>query len=362
MLASKKIIAFDESGNTGSRLLDKDQPIFILNSINLTSEEADELSGLIKTPASELKFNRLKKYSKYHSQLAELLNSPLISKDTVSMTVFHKEYSVFVHTIDRLIEPVLYNDGIDVYQDGLNIALTNLLFYCTPTFCGEELCTLYKHRFIDLFYKRDVDSIEKFGDVVEQMMNKCTDDFFRTVLAMIMLSGELIGEILDEWDNYNFDSTLTSFIYLVDYWGRKSDLKFDVYVDNSKPLKHFEHHIGTVRKINIGEQEIGADRRTLKLPLKLHNLIFEDSKNNIVVQMSDLIAGAANHYYRSLIDAKYEDNLSRLLATTKLPSLFHHMVWPYPAFTPEQLGTLHNGKMNVLDSMTALVSRYNKLK
>lgn len=266
MLTSKKIIAFDESGNTGSRLLDKDQPIFILNSVNLTLEEANELSDFIKTPASELKFNRLKKYSKYHGQLKELLNSPLISKDTVSMTVFHKEYSVFVHTVDRLIEPVLYREGIDIYQDGLNIALTNLLFYCTPTFCGEDLFTSYKHQFIDLFHKRDTSSIEKFGDVVEQMMNKCTDDFFRAVLAMIMLSGELIDEILEEWDNYNFDSTLTSFIYLVDYWGRKSDHKFDVYVDNSKPLKHFEHYIEAVRKINIGEQEIGADRRTLKLP------------------------------------------------------------------------------------------------
>lgn len=78
--------------------------------------------------------------------------------------------------------------------------------------------------------------------------------------------------------------------------------------------------------------------------------------------MSDLIAGAANHYYRSLVDAKYEDNLSRLLETTKLPSLFHLRVWPHPAFTPEQLGTVHNGKMNVLDSMTELVSKYSKLK
>lgn len=360
MLNSKKIIAFDESGNTGSRLLDKEQPVFILNSVNLTIEEAQELSSIIKTPAVELKFNRLKKYSKYHGQIVEMLNSPLISKDTVSMTVFHKEYSICVHTVDRLIEPVLYKDGIDVYEGGLNIALTNLLFYCTPTFCGEELFGRYKQHFADMFHKRDKDSIKKFGDTLEQMMRVCSDDFFRSILSIVMMSGEIIEPMLKEWDDYNFDSTLTSFIYLVDYWGRKSDKKFDIYVDYSKPLKHFEHYIDSVRKINIGEKEIGADRRTLMLPLKLQNLIFEDSKNNIVVQISDLIAGAANHYYKSLTDKKYEDNLSKVLSETKIPDLLHLIVWPQTAFTPEQLGTAHDGKTNVLDSMAALVAYQKK--
>ncbi len=59
-MQDETIIAFDESGNTGSDLLDKEQPVFVLASVKLTAGQAKELKSIFKTNSSELKFNRLK--------------------------------------------------------------------------------------------------------------------------------------------------------------------------------------------------------------------------------------------------------------------------------------------------------------
>jgi len=98
-------IAFDESGNTGADLLDKRQPVFILASVKLTPEQAEELKSIFEVAGNtpELKFNKLKKYGKHHFAIKKLLNHEYINPETVRLSVFHKEYCIWVHTVDRII-------------------------------------------------------------------------------------------------------------------------------------------------------------------------------------------------------------------------------------------------------------------
>lgn len=354
----KPIIAFDESGNTGSDLLDLDQPVFILSSVRLTNSQAIELKNLIKSPAKELKFSRLKKYGNYHSRILELLNHEFISADTVNIGVFHKAYCICAYTADRLVEPVLYKTGLDFYKGGENIAYTNLLFLCTPAICDKELFKKYQVAFLTMFQKRDKKSIGDFYFIVNSLIDSSKNERFKDALFPILQSHQIIYDILDDWDNNNFDTTLSSFINIIDFWGRKTTEHFDAFVDNSKALQHFKHYVDRIKSINI-DTEIGADRRTLKLPLKLNDIIFTDSKENVVVQIADLIAGAANHYFRSLAESNLEDELSIKIGESKISSLLNSPVWPTPFVTPEDLDTVHNGKTNVLDSITNLIENKN---
>lgn len=353
MNEDEAIIAFDESGNTGSDLLDKDQPVFVLASVRLTPKQAADLKKIISTQSKELKFNRLKKYNKYHSEIISLLNNDLISDETVKIALFHKEYCIWVHTVDRLIEPLAYSDGIDLYENGLNLAFTNLLFYCTPVFCDKEIIEQYKSDFIELFKYRNKASKFKFYNTVQKLIATSKNDYGST-LSPILASSQVIQDILKDWDPYNFDSTLTGFISLIDSWGRKTSDKFNAYVDNSKPLSHFQHLVDKVKSTYIEQEEIGTDRRTLQLPLKLDEMNFVDSKSNEVVQIADLIAGAANHYYRAMANDKFKDELSEKIAGTKLVKLLHSPVWPHQAFTPEELDTIHKGGTNLLDTLVQL--------
>lgn len=354
MNLNEPIIAFDESGNTGSDLLDEDQPVFILASVKLTIQQATDLKSIVQTQSKELKFTRLKKYQKYHSQIISLLNNDLISDETIKIALFHKEYCIWVHTVDRLIEPLAYEDGFDFYENGLNLAFTNLLFYCTPTLCNKEIYEQYKIDFIELFKKRDKESAVNFYNTVQKLIRSSKTKDFASTLSPILASQKIIQDILKDWDTNNFDSTLSGFINLIDYWGRKTDKIFYAFVDNSKPLNHFKHLVDKVKNIYIQQQEIGTDRRTLQLPLKLIDINFVDSKDNVVVQIADIIAGAANHYYRALANEKFKDELSEIIGKTKLIELLHSPVWPHQAFTPEALNTTHNGGTNLVDSLTNL--------
>ncbi|KJS05463.1 MAG: hypothetical protein VR77_08440 [Flavobacteriales bacterium BRH_c54] len=339
-MQDEPIIAFDESGNTGPDLLDKEQPVFVLASVKLTTKQANELKSIFKTNSSELKFNRLKKYFKYHEQIIEFLNHDIISKETVALALFHKEYCICVHTIDRLVETLAYRDGLDLYENGQNLAFTNLLYYCTPVLCDKAIYEEYKKDFITLFQKRDNQSIDKFYSTVEALINSSKNKQYASILYPILASREVIEDIIDEWDSNNFDSTLSGFVNLIDYWGRKTENKFHAYVDDSKPLKHFKHLIDKVKDKYIKQQELGTDRRTLQLPLKLIDVNFVNSKDNVVVQIADLIAGAANYYYRAIANEKFKDELSEKIGKTKFIKLLHSPVWPHPEMTPEGLNTV----------------------
>ena len=354
----QEIIAFDESGNTGADLLDKKQPVFILASVRFTVTQALILKNIIQTQSNELKFNRLKKYRRYHSQIISLLNHDLISQDTVRLSIFHKDYCVSVHTVDRLIEPLYYKNGLDLYKNGLNLAYTNLLFFCTPTLCDRAIWEKYKIDFINMFKFRDENSITSFYKTVHNLFESSKSDY-GSFLEPILKSREIIHDILRDWDTNNFDSTLSGFINLIDFWGRRTESDFHAYVDDSKALGHFKHLVNSIRDIYIEQQEVGADRRTLQLPLKLIDIIFVNSKDNLVVQIADLIAGAANHYYRALADEKFRDDLSDKIEKTKLINLLHSRVWPHKSFTPEELNTVHNGKNNLLDGLVQLYSKGN---
>lgn len=355
-MKSAKKIAFDESGNTGSDLLDSDQPIFVLASVNLSEEEASELKSLMTTQSDELKFNRLKKYRKYWPQIQSLLNHDLVSESTVRYSVFHKEFCIWAYTVDHLVEPLAYNEGLDLYEGGANIAYANLLFFCTPLFCDKHLSDQYQKDFIRLFRSRDKESVIRFYSTVQALIASCKEKDYVADLAPLLASQEIIGQILNGWDNSYFDTTLSAFIGLIDYWGRRKKEKFIAFVDNSKSLTYSKPFVDQMRSIFHKQEEIGNDRRTLQVPLKLIDIQFIDSKNSEVVQIADLIAGAANHYFRSLTVGGKKDKLSEAIAETKLPSLIHNPVWPSSEIRIEDS---QHGKKNLLEALVSSFERHH---
>lgn len=137
------------------------------------------------------------------------------------------------------------------------------------------------------------------------------------------------------------------------YWGGIKGKTFDAFVDTSKALKHFGFLIDEIKRINVNKT-IGTDRRTLQLPLKLDQVHHVNSKDNEVVQIADVVAGAVNHYYRGLANPDFEDTLSKAIGGSKMLDYSCNLVWPHDSITPEQLGTDFNPGKSLLDSLTDL--------
>ena len=69
-------IYFDEAGNSGQNLLDKEQPVYVLVSHNFSKNEAEDILQPIITESEEIHFNKIKKYPKYQKPLEYILNNP----------------------------------------------------------------------------------------------------------------------------------------------------------------------------------------------------------------------------------------------------------------------------------------------
>jgi hypothetical protein len=57
--------------------------------------------------------------------------------ESVKFTIAHKHYVLVTKIVDLLIEPMAYEDGLDFYQDGLNIAFSNMPYYQTKRLAGK---------------------------------------------------------------------------------------------------------------------------------------------------------------------------------------------------------------------------------
>jgi len=355
------MIAFDEYGNTGADLMQGEQPVFVLSSVNFSDDEVAELRSIFRVKTDELKFINIKRRGTYHPSLIQFYDHPLINENTVKCQVFHKPYSIWVQISDRVLEPSFEKMGIDFYKDGMNLAITNLMALTANVFCDPADVLLFQKAFLRMFKEQSPESISAFYDATAHLCNTCKDDKFAGILRGIYSTHEFVDELLEYHDPLSFDATLTSFIILVDYWGRKTTSKFDVIIDPSHALEHFKHYVERVKKINIDPQIIGADRRNYLLPFKLGNVTPVDSKESVIVQLADLIAGGVGYYYRAVATGT-NDELSERISQTRLIKMKHNFVWPHTAMTPDELDIKDNGNPSVLDSIVDLSIKANDNK
>lgn len=72
-------VAFDESGNTGGNLLDGEQPVFALASVQLSNDEAAALVASLGTKQGELKFSSLRSSGPGRRKILTLLKAEVLS-------------------------------------------------------------------------------------------------------------------------------------------------------------------------------------------------------------------------------------------------------------------------------------------
>ncbi|HXK40040.1 MAG TPA: hypothetical protein VJ837_04370, partial [Candidatus Paceibacterota bacterium] len=142
-------VAFDESGNSGQNLLDREQPIFALAGVLFSGEEVSEIRELLGwADDEELHFVRLRKSKEGRARILKLLGSSFATADHVKTMGIHKAFMVMTKIVDMLIEPVAYRDGVDLYEDGGHLATSNLMHITIPSRLGEEAYADLLQRFV----------------------------------------------------------------------------------------------------------------------------------------------------------------------------------------------------------------------
>jgi len=127
-----KTIYFDEAGNTGQNLIDRDQPYHVLLSHALDIGEVElllnDLLNKVHNP-KELHFKNLKKTPKYQGILLQVLNNELIKEDKIYYSISDKLFCIIAQIVNQLMEYVFYQMGYDIYKKDESLWLANYFYF-----------------------------------------------------------------------------------------------------------------------------------------------------------------------------------------------------------------------------------------
>lgn len=293
----------DESGFTGNRLLDADQPIFTFASVASNEEEAQFIvEKIIKDYGiqnGEIKSGNLVKNPKGLRALDEILE---ILDGRYKICICDKKYTIAGKFFEYIFEPAL--------------AAKNSIFY-----------RMNFHRFITDYLHLKLVTQDKSAEVIFEefykVMKEGVDTPTKSLFQIINNQSDLVLDQIQKFAHYNKDSflsemdgylgegsgkwildiTTTCLFSSLGKWGQKIDI-LDVYCDSSKPLNAnqeiFNSMVGrTERKSQIYEQF------NLELPLTFNlkqPIQMVDSKSFYGIQLADAIAGSFNYAYKNIKD------------------------------------------------------------
>lgn len=353
-IAEKSKIAtiyLDESGNTGHNIVDENQPIFTLSGCKYSNSEAEKLLVLTgsKSPL-EAHFKNLKRRKSGQDGIVRLMSHQLINKDRVKVELFHKNFMVTTKIVDLLIEHMLHLNGYDLYVNGANIGLSNMWFYCMPTFCGQDRVKAMYKSFVNMIKKQSEESIDSFYQSVEALKENSIHENFKEDLNLILHTRNYVHDALNGIDKTSLDPSIPALFSQCVSWGEVHQKGFHIIHDDSHSIEKQKVMFSQFMDWTQSSIELGYDRRKFKLPLRGKSLKFSSSESHPQLQVADIVASSMAYWADGVARDEKDDYLFLELNKLNLDKLTtNNKIWPTQDVTPSDLGTVHDGGLNAAD-------------
>lgn len=346
----------DEAGNSGQNLLDPEQPVFVLASTDLSHAEADELLEVVRSrQAGEPKFKTLKKTPDGVRRLTSLFSDPRLNKDRVVITAMHKRFMVVTKVVDLIAETLTYRLGEDLYKQGANIALSNMLYCCMPVFCGQDPTTRFLSAFVDLVRHRSNLHVDAFFQAGDALVAATSDQQLADTLRPLV-NRDLFPLWRDGLIDHALDPAIPALFQHIAVWGMRKPERFRVIHDRSKPILATQQQFEAM--MALGDETavvVGYDRRRFKFPLQATALEQGDSVAYPQIQVADLCAGGIAHMLKCRDDGRFDD-LGFMVRDLALGWVVDAVI-PTTDVTPEELGTDSEIGTNPVDPVVELLNR-----
>jgi hypothetical protein len=332
-------IFLDEAGYTGSDLITADQPIFVLASTIIEANEArDLLDFCFHDPQSEVKYVRRVRTPRGQRQILEFLRSLRVDRRRVAFYSVHKEYLLFTHLIEYWLEPIMREDGLNLYERGGNIALANVGYLTLGTCLGRDGRRELLRRFQVMTRHRTRFAFHSFWDSLRQAMNE--HELIAQALGPVEIAEHRLGyEHLTGLPPHALDISDLGLLQTVEHWRAElPDEKLVLFHDRSTMLERQREIWEAILDPSNPAAVVGQDRRTIRFPLPVRGLLLEDSRRFPQLQVADLVAGAARTVWNARVNESRDPYCDALLDAGLLNGLAGGMV-PTDLVTPDDLET-----------------------
>ncbi|WP_395680492.1 DUF3800 domain-containing protein [Dokdonella sp.] len=330
-MTDQRHLFLDESGNTGVSLLDADQPVFSLASTTIARDIAAALiAPLLTQGQAEAKYSRLKNSARGRLALTALFSSPELDNTTTTFTVVDKRFYLIAQMVDKLIEPVLHEGGIDLYSRDAAVGMSNVWYYAGNYIFPSGAWDKLLGSLLAAIRRRTPDAFRSFDQVLADAAKRA-DRKYSDFLTFLMAARGRLNEFLGVYTEVEtFDPAVDSFVLLVQDAMRRTSGSFPVTHDRSKPLAHTEPFLRALMKPDVTARKVGYGERKMELPLRISELSFADSRDHPQLQIADLLAGAAIDCLLSWSGRRPMSEYHATLQETRLASLFIGGLLPDP--------------------------------
>jgi uncharacterized protein DUF3800 len=328
----------DEAGYTGPDLINRDQRVFTLASTNLAEAEARSLlSSCFGVRQGEVKYANLAKSQRGRAQIVDFVRA-LDCRRNCAFYSFHKEFVLLAYLIDFWLEPMMHEDGVNLYERGGNIALNNVSYLTLGTCLGLDSRRELLRQFQVMMRDRTRFAFDSFWDCLEKAIRE--HDLVGRALGALPVARSRLGfEHLVRLPAGLLDLGDYGLLETVQHWREKLPRADFVLVhDQSKFLQKQREFWESVLRPTNPTAVVGQDRRTIAFPLPVMGLRLEDSRHFPQLQVADLIASAARAHASGIV-ARSSDPFLDTLRDAGLMNALAGGVWPTAQVRPEELET-----------------------
>ncbi|MDX9872964.1 MAG: DUF3800 domain-containing protein [Clostridia bacterium] len=351
-------IYLDECGYTGADLMNNEQPVFVIGSHNIEEKYCHELKSkyFSKVKAKELKHSLLCKRSSQQTMVIDFMKYIRSNPSNVKVSITHKKYAL-VCKIVEMIETLAHDEGIDLYEQGGNLAMANLFFYTFPVFGGKEFFERFLQSFQNMVRNK---TRETYRDFFKPLFTKKyrdeLDDMLVFIRAININYGLSYLNIIP--DNY-LDLAFTSSLNIMAMWRASFTGELRIIHDASTNMSKQKNIWDAVMDPNLKPTMVGYDRRKMTFPIAVKETVFEKSEIDVGLQLADIIAGCTTYAINWLIGGQNSsDDYGREIFNI-IGDLPAHTVWPEDKVTPAELGTIGDNAQDPNDYLARIIKEIN---
>lgn len=330
----------DETGFTGEDLLAEDQPIFVQATNDFSNDEARRIiqatfSGL---RSAELKYNRLARNGRHHDKIVELVRILAVDPLRAGAWVAHKEYALMTLIVDWWMEPLAHMGGLNLYKDGANHGMANMLFYCLEGFWSAAFRRRLLLHFQRMFRSRTLDRYDECRAFVEKAKMRA-DSRRDEILRYFWLSFMVLGyrHVVGVPERV-LDIALPGLIELGHNWNERHHGSWEVVHDQSSNMAKQKWLWDAYSSPTIAPARFEHPGIVAKFPMNVIQTRFGDSSKEPQLQICDVLAGACASVFRFDRRSQNDVDYRKKLLDAGIEKLILGGLWPSTDVTPESLG------------------------
>ncbi|WP_409563238.1 DUF3800 domain-containing protein [Hyphomicrobium sp. MC8b] len=355
-----RTIYFDESGFTGSNLLDPAQPVFAIASAAIEEQRAADIlaEAFPNYQGPEYKFANIWNGTQ-RSGLLRLAAHLCAFEHLAFIYAIDKRFAVLTKIADFLIEPCFTDAGYDFYDEGFCWKYTNYIHFGLTTFAPPTLLTTLVANYQRFSRNPSEQTLAALADQLGLMRRSVEKEL--TIFFEQMELGARLFTKYNDLATFKQSNELqsTTMAAIIAHWRQRFSEDFAVVHDASSNFLRGKDIWDRITNSNVPKQmhRLG-DGSYVEFPLRVVSTTPMNSLDSRAVQFCDILAGVGAKYFDPRTAANDREFMNSLIEAG-ISNIPYNGIRPQPVF-PDRIPPKRLTGPDTVDQMTRIIfGRHN---